>query len=119
MTDPEGDLLILEALLRSTKENPITSKKLGKIAGISSKATGRPSQRAAIKRVIEKYQLPVGASPGGYFMLSNEAELAEYVSWLDGKIDGIRSRISLVCVNYGRFRPRSSPSEPAEPRLGR
>ena len=66
-------------------KNKIKSREIAELVGKPSKEDTHSTIRALIKETIHLYRLPVGATGGGYFFLSNEEELTQYKEYLKKK----------------------------------
>jgi hypothetical protein len=86
------------------KQNPITVAEISQQVNVKdgTKTKTSPTTRAMIKQVINSFSLPIGSCPGGYFVITNAAELAEYTHSLESRINGIKSRIWDVRAAYAR-----------------
>lgn len=73
------------------KKNAITSKKIAHKLGIDEDDT-HPKTRKLVLECMKEYQLPVGATNRGYFIITSEEELDEYVDNLNKRIRGDEKR---------------------------
>lgn len=71
---------ILEA--HKGKNNKIRSREIAEKVGRPSKEDTHSTIRTLIKETIHLFNLPVGATGGGYFLINNEEELDQYKAYL-------------------------------------
>ena len=77
------------------KENQISSGDIGPEIGIHEDAT-HVQVRGLIREAIEKFNLPVGGSSRGYYLIKNENELKQYTESMDRRIDKMQRRKELI-----------------------
>lgn len=81
------------------KSNKITSKQIAEIIGIREDAT-QAKTRALILECAKQYKLPLAADNQGYYLITSERELNEYIKNLDSRIAGIKDRKRLIKENF-------------------
>jgi hypothetical protein len=81
------------------KENAIHAKEIRDAFGIDDGETYIRT-RSIIDHVVREYGLPVGALGGGYFVISNEEELKQYLGSLEGRALEIQNKKAIVYNNY-------------------
>jgi hypothetical protein len=75
--------------------NQISAGEIGKLIGIHEDAT-HVQVRGLILQTIEELRLPVAAGNRGYYFITNEDELKEYLNGIDGRIREMEKRKALV-----------------------
>lgn len=97
---------VFECILEETTGEdgePITSSEIASRVGIDDgKWTKRT--RDIIKKLVKERKVPIAASGNGYFLLEDPAELGEYLSGLDARIEGTKARKQSVTEAWNRFR---------------
>jgi hypothetical protein len=91
------------------KKHPIHSRRLAAELGIKEGDTFIRT-RGIIASVVKDRGLAVGALGRGYFIISNDEELFEYLGSLDSRIREIDNRKEWVSANYAKLH--------GEPELG-
>jgi hypothetical protein len=90
------------------KNNSIRASKIGHILNIPENDTFSTT-RALITRLILEDGLPIAANAKGYFYIENEAELSDYMQYLQDRIHQTTNRMITVYSNYqiryGKTRP--------------
>lgn len=81
------------------KSNKITSKQIANIIGINEDAT-QAKTRALILECAKQYKLPLAADNRGYYLITSEIELNEYIENLNSRIAGIEDRKNLIIQNF-------------------
>lgn len=81
------------------ERNAISSKEIASIIGISD-ADGNPVTRKMIREIISDLGLPIGACGKGYFLISDDMELARYYSALQDRAIEILNRAQSVRKSY-------------------
>jgi len=74
-----------------TVKNIATALAIQEDGGITN-----PITRKMITEIIETSRLPIGSCSNGYFLITTEDELNDYVKNLNSRIAGIRQRIMNV-----------------------
>lgn len=103
---PSIDKPLLDALADELRE--ATSKDTAKTAADLADAVGiedteaSPKTREAIKTLLrhDEYDLPIRSCHAGYYILTTQSELEEYLDNLDGRIAGIEERKELITAAY-------------------
>jgi len=90
---------ILEA--HQGRSNPVFSAAIAEELNLNDKAS-TPLTRSLIKEAIIRFDLPVAAHGGGYYMITSREELKEYTANLRGRIRGIQGRIDAVSGAFER-----------------
>lgn len=78
-----------------TPDNAISSTELSERVGIEQ-SNGTPEARFAIRSLIKKTGLPIGACSDGYYLITSERQLYDYIERLNSRIEGIETRKSLL-----------------------
>jgi len=101
MTDYNARTLdALEADLRAaTPSEPITSGELA-ARHFPDDSSGNPTTRKAIKHLMRERQLPIIGVGNGYHVPTCNADVADAVQSLQGRIDGIKERQRLLVDNW-------------------
>ena len=86
-------------LAHQGKQNAIASAEIAKAIGIVENDT-HAQTRALILECAEQYRLPVAASANGYYLITSQQELDEYMANLDLRIEGMEERKRLIHKNY-------------------
>lgn len=73
-------------------DNRITSRELSDRLGNLDHLDSTPETRTIIRGLVNEYGLPVVSSTKGYFMVSNQEELEQYIDDLNSRIMGIEKR---------------------------
>ena len=81
------------------KGNEISSGQIAKMIGISENAT-HAKTRALIRKAAEKHELPLSSNKNGYFIMTSESELSDYMANLDSRIKGIEEHKAIMRENY-------------------
>jgi len=81
------------------KTNTISSKEISRLLKIKD-AAANPITRDIITEFIEKSGLPIGATGTGYYVISSENELLDYLENLQHRIAGITNRKKLIIKNW-------------------
>lgn len=84
------------------KFNAISAREIATKVGIPDNDTFGGT-RGLITKLMEEDDLPIGATHDGFYLLSNQVELREYVRDLSERAGSILNRKVLVMVNYRRF----------------
>jgi hypothetical protein len=84
------------------KANAINAKEIATQLHIPDNAT-YGSTRGLIKKVIIAYELPIGATQKGFFVIESQQELDEEITKLNKRVVGIRNRAEKVKANYKQF----------------
>jgi hypothetical protein len=77
------------------KSNQISAGEIGPQIGVEEDAT-HVQVRGLILQTIEEFGLPVAASSRGYYLISSEKELNEYLDGIEGRIEEMKKRKRLV-----------------------
>lgn len=81
------------------KKNQIKSKKIAEKLGIFEDDT-KAQTRALLFQCAEKYELPLAADQGGYFLIDSDEEYEKYMEDLEKRKKGIEKREKLITKNY-------------------
>ncbi len=83
------------------RDHPIKSKDIGAAVGIFEKdSAGHMIIRYAVKNIIYRYRLPIGACHEGYYVLATERELYDYLNRLNFRANAILDRSRQVRYNF-------------------
>ena len=74
------------------KSNAITSREIADKVGISGEDDTYAKTRAMILEAARRYNLPLLAYEGGYYLAETEEEFNKYMENLDSRIEGIEER---------------------------
>ena len=104
MTDyNDATLDALERDLRAaTPSEPVTSGELA-ARHFPDDGSGNPKTRQAIKHLMRERQLPIIGVGRGYHVPTCNADVAEAVQSLQGRIDGIKERQRLLVDNWAAW----------------
>lgn len=81
------------------KGNEISSGQIAKKMGIYENAT-HAKARSLIRKAAEKHELPLSSNKKGYFIMTSESELNDYMDNLDSRIKGIEERKEIMRENF-------------------
>ena len=101
MTDySQKTLDALESDLRAT--SPSTALTSGELAAryFPDDSSGNPKTRQAIKHLMRERGLPIVGGGNGYYVPQSNADVADMVRSLQGRIDGIKERQRLLVDNW-------------------
>jgi hypothetical protein len=91
------------------KTNAIAANKISKMLNIPEDDTV-PTTRKIITKLIIDEGMPIGAFGNGYFYIETPEELADYMQFLQDKIEQTTTRKVIVYNNYvmkyGKIRPK-------------
>ena len=73
-------------------DSPVTSRELSEELGGMDTLDSTPNTRELIRYLVAVEGYPIAAGSTGYYMLSDEDELLEYLSSLQNRIQGIQQR---------------------------
>ena len=89
-----------ELLKHIGRNNPITSTEISNILSISDDDGTRSITRRLIRETAKHYSLPILSCRDGYYLASNEKELAEYNKNMEARIHSMEERKRNVNKNY-------------------
>lgn len=95
LVDPVADVL----KQHRGKANAIKSAEIARMFQIPDNDTTRQT-RYIVKRVMEKYRIPIGGLSNGYFVVENRQELAECALDLQNRIDRTEERLILLKTTF-------------------
>jgi len=101
----------LERDLRATSPStPLTS---GELAAryFPDDRSGNPKTRQAIKHLMRERGLPIVGGGNGYYVPQSNADVAEMVKSLQGRIDGIKERQRLLVDNWAHHTAQPTPTD--------
>lgn len=104
--DRGNPLLLIARAIVEADGKPITSSQLGQMLRLDEDQTGNPTVRHLVLEAMEEYQVPIGASSKGYFLIKSESELFNYQGNLDRRISGIYRRRSSVGVAFMAYQEK-------------
>lgn len=81
------------------KANVLPANEIGKQLDIPENDTV-PTTRHLILKLILDEGMPIAATRKGYFLIETEKELAEYMEYLQQRIDQTTTRMRTVFSNY-------------------
>ena len=81
------------------RDNAIPANKIAKMLNIPDDDTVSTT-RGLITKLILEDGMPIGACENGYFHIETQQELADYMAYLDQKIEQITTRKAKVVSNY-------------------
>ena len=101
MTDyNDATLDALESDLRAaTPSEPVTSGELA-ARHFPDDGSGNSKTRQAIKHLMRERGLPIVGGGNGYYVPQSNADVADMVRSLQGRIDGIKERQRLLVDNW-------------------
>ena len=104
MTDyAQKTLDALESDLRAaTPSEPVTSGELA-ARHFPDDGSGNSKTRQAIKHLMRERGLPIVGGGNGYYVPQSNADVADMVRSLQGRIDGIKERQRLLVDNWARY----------------
>lgn len=85
------------------KKNSISSREIASILGISEDDTFAQT-RAIIFAAAKQFKLPLAADNAGYYLITEESELFEYIGNLDNRIFGIKERKEIIIQNFKEWK---------------
>jgi len=100
--DAALDSLAMKLSGRHGHDEAITSGELSSI--LSENAEASPKTRAAIKQLMRETDMTILSGHAGYFVADDDRDVAEYLTRLQDRIDGIEERMRLVQENWHRQR---------------
>lgn len=107
--DAALDLLAQRLSGRHGHEEAITSGELSSI--LSENTAANPKTRAAIKQLMRETDMAILSGHAGYFVAEDDRDVAEYLSRLQDRIDGIEERMRLVQENWHEQRESDEDNE--------
>jgi alpha-L-arabinofuranosidase len=96
--------MIADILLQHVgKENSIKAIRIGSLVGIDTTDQRASQVRTLIREIIQDLKIPVGGSPDGYYIISNQGELSARQEYLDNLGAGIENRKQIELEAYLDF----------------
>lgn len=80
--------------------NPITSQELSERLGGIDSLDSTPNTRTLIRELTRQRNIPIAASPDGYFIITSKDELDSYMERLETRIEGIERRKDDVVMAF-------------------
>ena len=118
MTDYNDRTLdALESDLRAaTPSEPVTSGELA-ARHFPDDGSGNSKTRQAIKHLMRERGLPIVGGGNGYYVPQSNADVADMVRSLQGRIDGIKERQRLLVDNWASHTAQPTASDGGHPTL--
>jgi hypothetical protein len=95
---PEEKTLV-RALLKRGKKNALSARKIANETNLRSDRTD-VRVRSIISSLIEEDEIAIGSFAKGYYIISNDEELAEVLDGLQVRIEGMARRRACIRQNY-------------------
>lgn len=84
------------------KANQISAGKIAEMLNLRQEDT-HIAPRTLILKAIKQFNIPVAGSSKGYYLITGQEELEEYMSSIDGRIEKIKDRKSTVKEAFKKY----------------